>query len=186
MPPLQHFVLHESARVIVFAGIPLYWIFRRTNAPLTTLGFQFSWRSLAFGIVIGLGYAAAGVLVGVYLQGREFHPRYGEVSFWTSGFGLATLVEELSFRSFFLGALHFRSPTFAVIFSAACFALIHVPGWCFLHLVTSGAALTAQLATVFLLGCVLAVIFRHTRSLYAVIVIHALNNVAAAALQPSV
>jgi len=183
MPPLQHFVLHESARFIVFAGIPLYWTFRRADNPLTTLGFQFSWRSLAPGIGIGLGYAAAGVLVGVFLQGREFRPSYDEVSFWTRGFGLATLVEELSFRSFFLGALHFRSPRFAVIFSAACFALVHVPGWCFLHLVPSGGALAAQLASVFLLGCVLAVVFRHTQSFYAVFAIHALNNVAAATLQ---
>ena len=183
MPPLQHFVLHETVRLIVFAGIPLYWTFRRAGIPLTTLGLKFSWRSLALGLGIGLGYAAAGVLVGVFLQGREFHPRYGQVSFWTTGFGLATLVEELSFRSFFLGVLHFRSPAFAVICSAACFALIHVPGWWFLHLVTSGAALAAQLASVFLLGCVLAVVFRHTRSFYAVVIIHALNNVAAASLQ---
>ncbi len=183
MPPLQHFVLHESARFIVFAGLPLYWTFRRADTPLTTLGFRFSWRSLALGIGIGLGYAAAGVLAGVFLQGQEFHPRYDEVSFWARGFGLATLVEELSFRSFLLGVLHFRRPALAVIFSAACFALIHVPGWCFLHLVPSGAALATQLASVFLLGCVLAVVSRHTRSFYAVFAIHALNNVAAATLQ---
>ena len=183
MPPVQRFVLHETIRFLLFAGIPLYWTFRSAGSPLTALGLKFSWRSLALGLGIGLGYAAADILVGVFLQGRVFRPRCGEVSFWTTGFGLATLAEELGFRSFFLGVLHFRRPKLALIFSAACFALIHVPGWCFLHMVPSGAILAAQLASVFLLGCVLAVVFRHTRSLYAVIAIHALANVASAALR---
>ena len=183
MPPLQYSVLNETVRFILFAGIPLYWTFHRANNPLTTLGFAWSWRSLALGVGIGLAYATIAVLVGVFLQGREFHPRYDQTSFWTTGFGFATLVEELSFRSFFVGVLHFHSPKWAVIASAACFALIHVPGWTLLHLVTSGAALATQLASIFLLGCVLALIFRHTRSFYAVVIIHALNNVAAASLQ---
>ncbi len=183
LPQPGRFLLHEAVRFIVFAGIPVWWAFRKAEHPIAALGLKCSWRSLVIGFAVGLLYASLGVLVGVYVQHRHFHPRIAEWAYWSAGFNLATLVEELGFRSFFLGVLHFRNSSAAILASAVCFALIHTPGWYFLHLVASGAELATQLASIFLLGCVLALVFRKTRSLYAVILVHALNNLAAAALR---
>ena len=87
--------------------------------------------------------------IGVFLPIALFH---------LLDFSIAALAEELQDRGYVLRVIAEHHPRFAVLFTSAMFSVTHL-----------GAAWLTPIALVnaFLMGCVLAVVFLKTRSLWA-------------------
>lgn len=85
---------------------------------------------------------------------------------------LIGFVEEIPYRGFILQKLNeWFSFTSAAIISSVLFLAIHLPGWFSLHLFKVRVAIF-----VFVFGLLMAVLLRYSRSLWAPIVSHSLND----------
>lgn len=95
---------------------------------------------------------------------------------WLNPILTAPLAEELLFRGAVLRVLRERlGVATAIPMSAALFALAHLPYWA-ISGEKSGAALAASLGSVFLLGIFFAALFHWSKSLWAPLDCHTLNN----------
>ena len=94
---------------------------------------------------------------------------------WNSILGTSILIgvfEEIPFRGFVLQKLQerFDFATSAVI-SSALFVGAHIPGWILLGSFTGSRAVY-----IFVFGCLMATVLRYSRSLWAAIIAHSLND----------
>jgi membrane protease YdiL (CAAX protease family) len=94
---------------------------------------------------------------------------------WNSILGTSMLVgvfEEIPFRGFILQQLQDRVgfPR-ALVVSSMLFVLAHVPGWIRLRTLTAH-----NVVFIFVFGSVMAIILRYSRTLWAPIVTHSLND----------
>jgi len=94
---------------------------------------------------------------------------------WHSILGTSVLVgvfEEIPFRGFVLQKLQerFDFATSAVV-SSILFVGAHIPGWIML-----GSLTPSNITYVFAFGVIMAIIFRYSRSLWAPIISHSLND----------
>jgi len=94
---------------------------------------------------------------------------------WNSILGTSILVgvfEEVPFRGFMLQKLQERFDfATSTIISSALFVGAHVPGWIML-----GSLTAHNVMYVFAFGAVMAIVLRYTRSLWAPIITHSLND----------
>ena len=94
---------------------------------------------------------------------------------WNSILGTSILVgvfEEVPFRGFMLQKLQERFDfATSTIISSALFVGAHVPGWIML-----GSLTADNVMYVFAFGAVMAIVLRYTRSLWAPIITHSLND----------
>lgn len=89
---------------------------------------------------------------------------------------VAPFTEELLFRGFAFAWLEFEGVGFwrTNLLCAALFALLHVPGWCFMQ--SANVSMLQQFAQVAAFGLVLGLLRRGRASLWAPILVHAANN----------
>ena len=92
---------------------------------------------------------------------------------WLIGF-----IEEVPFRGFILQKLEERvGHALAVMTSSLLFLAIHLPGWISLNTLRPEKGVT-----IFIVGVVLAVIFKYSGSLWSAIIAHTSNNFIAGVL----
>jgi membrane protease YdiL (CAAX protease family) len=125
------------------------------------------------GIFVGLALSALNLLGTVARIGL---PVWSSVHLtWNSILGTSILVgvfEEIPFRGFVLHKLQERFDfATATIISSALFVAAHVPGWIML-----GSLTVYNIGYIFGFGAIMALILRFTRSLWAPIVFHSLND----------
>jgi membrane protease YdiL (CAAX protease family) len=125
-----------------------------------------------------------GLAVGVVLSGVNFMLtiwRFGLPNLhaanvtWNSILGTSILIgffEEVPFRGFMLQKLE-ESLAFwiAATISSVLFVGIHIPGWALL-----GTLKASNIAFIFVFGMIMAIVFKFSRSLWAPIVAHSLND----------
>jgi membrane protease YdiL (CAAX protease family) len=131
------------------------------------------------GAILGCGFAA--LYFSLYLS-FNFNFRQGSFHIPT-GFAIwfnfilgSPLAEETFFRGVLLQELQrTMGITWATIVSAFAFALLHLPQWLILdHL--WGIELLSSLATIFIYGIIFALFVNRTRSLWASLIPHWINN----------
>jgi membrane protease YdiL (CAAX protease family) len=131
------------------------------------------------GILIGLGVSALILLRYLVQYGwPRLHPG---VLTWNSVLGTSILIgffEEIPYRGFVFQKLcDWMSRKAAIAISSLLFVAIHLPGWISLHLFT-----VPILIFVFGFGVLMAILFVYTKSLWAPIVSHSLNDFLSAVL----
>ncbi len=153
------------------------------RAPvLASLGLD-TWprgTALRKGIGLMVVFLAATVAGGIGIQGLHAGP-WSKIAgiAWPSVFlwnAYVSLAEEMVFRGFIFRKLRmiWTLPRAGAI-SSMLFVLIHVPGWLYLQGFHTG--LFTLGASIFVIGCVLALLFEWTQSLWPPILLHLLNNV---------
>ena len=168
---LTYALVSIGARLLLWV-LPVFAYLRFIDGcdPVEYLQLRRSWkRGVAVGLVLSLlNFAGTVVRVGMP------HLSAANVT-WNSVLGTSFLVglfEEIPFRGFILQKLRERFDFWtAAVISSLLFVGIHVPGWAMLGSLTARNA-----AVIFTIGFVLAVVFRYSRSLWAPIVAHSLND----------
>ena len=162
--------------LIWVAPVFLYVRFVDRTDPISYLKLAGPWRR---GVVVGL---LAGVLnlAGTIARFGAPHPALGSLT-WNSILGTSMLVgfiEEVPFRGFIFQKLGERMRTsHAIAVSSLLFVGIHLPGW-----VSLGTLRAANVVTIFVIGTILAAMFRWTGSLWSAIVAHSANDFVTAVL----
>ena len=81
-------------------------------------------------------------------------------------------IEEIPYRGFMLQKFEARLGFWAAnLVTSLLFVAIHLPGWIALHQLS-----VDRVATIFVFGVVMAVVFKYARSLWAPIVAHSAND----------
>jgi membrane protease YdiL (CAAX protease family) len=128
------------------------------------------WRR---GVVIGLILT---VLNFLGTMARVGYPDWSHANVtWNSIAGTSVLVgvfEEIPFRGFILQKLQERCGfVTSAVLSSLLFVGAHIPGWFMLGTLTA-----ASVVYIFAFGVIMAIILRYSRSLWAPIVAHSLND----------
>jgi CAAX protease family protein len=125
------------------------------------------------------GLAVALVITAVNFGGSLWrygppHPSLQSVT-WNSVFGTSFLVgfiEEIPYRGFMLQKFAERVDFWlANVMTSLLFLAVHVPGWMALHMLRAD-----RMATIFIVGVVMALAFKYAKSLWAPIVAHSTND----------
>jgi membrane protease YdiL (CAAX protease family) len=129
-------------------------------------------------------YWRRGVIVGLTISVINFlgmtvrigQPAWGSAHItWNSILGTSLLVgvfEEVPFRGFVLQKLQERwNGVTSTVISSILFVGAHIPGWVMLGSITAYKVLY-----IFVFGAVMAIIFRYSKSLWAPIITHSLND----------
>ena len=128
------------------------------------------WRR---GVIVGLALSVINFLGTVARIGLPVWS--GAHITWNSILGTSILVgvfEEIPFRGFMLQKLQERLDFVpSMVLSSIFFAGAHVPGWIML-----GSPTANNIMYVFAFGVVMAIILRYSRSLWAPIITHSLND----------
>ncbi len=180
--PRQGFIFSKLIPELIRAGIfiaPILLLLRNA-APWTALRIvPVTKNDLMVGVLAGLVWGIGIILIAISLQQRSLSS-VAKYQIWLTGFTISTVVEELTFRSYFFGALKRYGWWLAAIVSSLLFVLIHYPGWYFLGLLPSPIMWITNSVSLFLLGCVLALLSSKTTSIWPCVFVHACNNTAAA------
>ena len=158
-------------RVTIWVA-PVFWYLRKVDRvePFEYLRLRQHWRR---GVVVGVLFSAVNFALTAWRFGLP-HLDHAYVT-WNSILNASILVgffEEVPFRGFMLQKLEEKSKFWtAAVISSVLFVGIHLPGWVLL-----GRLSAANVAFIFAFGMVMAVLFRYTRSLWASIVAHSLND----------
>ncbi len=139
--------------------------------------FTTNWRS---GLTVGIAVATAWAL----LHSTQKLSWPVSVHAWVNVITLSPIAEEILFRCVVLDQLLTRtSAARAIVLSAVLFSLIHLPWWG-----VSGekslAEIAQLLAVMFAYGVVFGVLYQRTRSIWASLIPHSVNNLIAESLTP--
>ena len=125
------------------------------------------------GVFVGLGFAAVIFLLSLVQHGLP-HLRGGLFT-WNSVLSTSLLIgfmEEVPYRGFVFQKLcDWLSRKSAIAISSLLFVIIHLPGWLSLHLFTIRIVIF-----VFVFGVLMAILLLCSKSLWAPIVSHSLND----------
>ena len=177
-PSVPVAVVQEGIRGLIFL-LPLAVLLRGKRLWEWLRGNTLTRRTIGVGLMLGVAWATVSVGLAVYGQHRTLSGLPPAI-FWVSGFTLATVVEELTFRGYFTRVLSTCGTWVAVIGSSLLFVGIHIPGWILLDIPGTWKAGVAMSLSIFALGCLLAAVFLKTESIWPCILLHAFNNLAAA------
>jgi membrane protease YdiL (CAAX protease family) len=130
---------------------------------------------------VAAAYVLVAAVVAVWVEHRTFQPAQIPFRFWLTGFTTSTVMEELAFRGFLIGALERWGAGRAILISAAAFSAIHFPGWYALSMHPTAGDWLRNAGAIFLLGCVTGGLYWKTHSVWATSLVHALNNLVAVA-----
>ncbi len=175
-PALNDGTVRAAVRVVLWMG-PAWLFVRRQEGPpvLERFGLR---HGAGLGALAGLAGFEVLLLATVAQHGGTM-PAWRfptDSATWLNPVLTAPLAEELVFRGLVFRLLRARfGACMAAPASALLFALIHLPYWAMSGEKT-GAALAAGLGSVFLLGVFFAALFQWSRSLWAPLVCHWLNN----------
>jgi uncharacterized protein len=168
---LTYALINISVRLVIWI-LPVFAYLRYVDRvkPIAYLKLRQHWLR---GTVVALIFSALNLLL-MSIQHGLPHLRSAGIN-WNSILSTSLLigfVEETPYRGFIFQKLHERfSATVATFLSATLFLAIHLPGWISLHLFK-----TATAVFVFVFGIVMVVLLRYTKSLWAPIISHSLND----------
>ena len=168
---LAYAALNIGIRLLVWvAPVLVYLRYVDGVEPFTYLKLR---TGVGRGVVVALAVTVLNFLGSLARFGPP-HPSVQRVT-WNSVLGtsiLIGLIEELPYRGFMLQkfAERYRFPV-ATAITALLFVAVHIPGWLALQMLRADLA-----ATVFVIGVVMALLFRYSDSLWAPIVAHSLND----------
>ena len=134
-------------------------------------------RGVLWGGVVGLALAAVTLLGKTLPAGTPPHvPSFSVVLL--NAVVVAPLVEEITLRGFFLKRLELNGLSFwsANVLTTLVFVVMHVPGWLFGGRFPSMASLAQALVPLAMLSLLFGWTKKRAQSLYAAIVVHAMNN----------
>jgi uncharacterized protein len=168
---LAYAFLNIILRLLVWVAPVLFYLrFIDRVSPLEYLKLKQYWKR---GLVFGLAYSILNFTASLLAFGVP-HPA-AESFTWNSIIGTSILigfVEEIPFRGFILQKLQERMNFWAAnLISSILFLLIHFPGWISLHLMT-----VQTVVSVFIFGFIMALLLKYSRSLWAPVVAHSLND----------
>lgn len=158
--------------------LPPFLLLRRVDHvnPLEYLKLRRHWMR---GVFVGIVFSAISFALTAWHMGLP-HLHRSSIT-WNSILSTSILsgfIEEVPFRGLMLQKLRGRIGFWrSAVISSLLFAGIHVPGWILL-----GTLNFANVASIFVFGMILAIIFRYSKSLWAPIVSHSLNDFIAAVL----
>lgn len=168
---LAYALINISIRLVIWI-LPVFAYLRyvdRVN-PIAYLKLRQHWLR---GILVALIFSTLNFLL-MSIQHGLPHFR-GAVINWNSILSTSLLigfVEEIPYRGFIFQKLNERfSATVATFASAILFLAIHLPGWISLHLFKTSTAVF-----VFVFGILMVVLLRYSKSLWAPIISHSLND----------
>ncbi len=168
-------LLYASVNLLVRAVLwvlPVFAYLRYVNgiSPCSYLKMRSNWRR---GLVFAIIFSALNFALLLGQHGLP-HFRAGTIT-WNSVLSTSLLigfVEEIPYRGFIFQKLNewFSFPTAAII-SSLLFLAIHLPGWLLLHLFNARVAVF-----IFIFGLLMVLLLRYSRSLWAPIISHSLND----------
>lgn len=176
-PVLENGVIRAIVRVLVWIVPACVFVLRVERESLTT-GFALRdhWlRGLSFGLL--------GLLVIVGLTAVRDPRIFGAMRFrfdsasWLNAASTAPIAEEVVFRGLVLRLLLRRySAAISLIISSALFAAIHLPFWWISNGALNEKILLAE-GNVLILGCWFGLLYIESRSLWAPVLCHVMNNI---------
>lgn len=171
-------IFNEFIRALIFvAPIILLIKFFYGERPLSFLKLDKNVKTgILWGTVAGVGYAVL-VCGRILLTGGNINPKPVSIEAWLTAVSTATLIEEISFRGFLLASFEKVMKFWkANMLTAFLFVAIHFPGW----IILSGAPLLSErivpMLEILFLGLLLGFLFRKSNSLWACVILHAVNN----------
>jgi membrane protease YdiL (CAAX protease family) len=181
-PALNDGVVRAAVRLALWVLPAVLWV-RFTEGPPVweRLGLR---QHVRRGILTGLtGFAGLALLTLVQRQGTALHPQLpADAATWLNSILTAPFAEEVLFRGVVFRVLRqLANGWWAAPVSAALFALAHLPYWA-ISGEKSGAALALALGLMFAYGLLFAALFQCSKSLWAPLVCHTLNNLLTVAL----
>jgi membrane protease YdiL (CAAX protease family) len=152
--------------------LPVFWYLRYIDHVnvLDYLQLKQSWRR---GVIVGL---TVSVLDFLGTMARIGQPAWGGAHVtWNSIVGTSILVgvfEEIPFRGFMLQKLRERFDfVTSTVISSILFVGVHIPGWILL-----GSLTAYNVIYIFGFGAVMVIILSYSKSLWAPIISHSLND----------
>jgi membrane protease YdiL (CAAX protease family) len=170
-------VVNVTVRLLVWV-IPVlrYLRFIDHENPIAYLKLTRNWkRRMWVGILVTFIN-----LLGSWLRFGTPHPSVSWVT-WNSMLSISWLIgfiDEVPFRGFILQKLEEHiGHALAIMTSSMLFLAIHLPGW-----ISLNALRPEKAVSIFIIGVVLAVIFKYSGSLWSAIIAHTSNNFIAGVL----
>jgi membrane protease YdiL (CAAX protease family) len=169
-PMLDRWPIRLTARLIIWGGMALLYA---AIYPDWSPRIRFTCRAL----ILGLN-ASSFCIGGLIWQCMQKHsyptmPIVGDIA---NAIIAGPVLEEIVFRAIIFRELSTKTSFIAAApVSAALFAMIHLPYWWLAHTMPM-LEMLLSLGGIFLLGVVLALIYRMSGSLIAPIILHVLNN----------
>ena len=167
----RYMLLNVLLRVLVWLlPVFLYLRYVKGVTPTRYLKLREHWRR---GLLVAVLFSILNFLFYVAQHGWP-HFRAAGIT-WNSLLSTTFLIgfiEEVPYRGFIFQQLNeWFSTSIAAVISSLLFVAIHLPGWFSLHL------FRAQLAIfIFVFGILMVVLFRYSKSLWAPIISHSLND----------
>lgn len=159
-----------GARLLIWVAPVLLFLRIGRQTCLSALGLRTHWVR---GVALGLGCGALFLFANVIFRGLPaFDPgRLTWNAILSTSIGIGFL-EEIPFRGFILPRLAARMNFWlANAVTSAIFTAFHLPGWLSLGLFNWGLV-----ANIFALGYLFGALFRWSRSLFAPVIAHDVNN----------
>jgi membrane protease YdiL (CAAX protease family) len=174
---LAYALLNIAVRLVLWV-LPVFLYLKLVDRvdPIEYLKLKQHWSR---GIVVAMIFSALNLALMIAQRGLP-HLRAGALT-WNTILSTSLLIgfmEEIPYRGFIFQKLGdwFSFPT-ATLLSSLLFLAIHLPGWLSLHLFQPRVAIF-----VFVFGVVMVLLLRYTKSLWAPIVSHSLNDFMSAVL----
>jgi len=168
---LLYMLINVVVRALVWV-LPVFIYLRYVNgvSPTRYLKLREHWRG---GLLAALVFSIFNFLFFVAQHGLpQFHT--GDIT-WNSVLSTTFLigfVEEVPYRGFIFQQLNeWFSFSEAAVISSLLFVTIHLPGWLSLHLFR-----TQSVIFIFVFGMLMVALLRYSKSLWAPIVSHSLND----------
>lgn len=175
---LAYALINIGVRLVIWV-VPVFVYLRyvdRVN-PIAYLKLRQHWRG---GVLVALvfsflNFGLMSLQHGLpHLRGAAIGLHNASIS-WNSILSTSLLigfVEEIPYRGLVFQKLHERfSVIVATLISSLLFLAIHLPGWLSLHLFNPATAVF-----VFIFGILMVVLLRYSKSLWAPIISHSLND----------
>lgn len=168
---LLYALINIVFRLVIWV-LPVFWYLRYIDHVnvLDYLQLKQSWRR---GVIVGL---TVSVLDFLGTMARIGQPAWGGAHVtWNSIVGTSILVgvfEEIPFRGFMLQKLRERFDfVTSTVISSILFVGVHIPGWILL-----GSLTAYNVIYIFGFGAVMVIILSYSKSLWAPIISHSLND----------
>lgn len=178
-------LINDSTRFSVFVlPLLLYLRFGAREEPLRNLKLSTHVRrGVSWGVIAGAVYAALVLVRALLFKPGGLDPKPVPVEEWFTSLTVATFIEEVAFRGFLLQQFE-RVTGFwrANVITACLFVAIHFPGWILIGGSTLVPGRVVPMVEILFLGLLLGYLFKRTGSLWACIILHSVNNLAAIVL----
>jgi CAAX protease family protein len=168
---LAYALIHIVFRLLIWV-LPVFWYLRYIDDVnvLEYLQLKQHWRQ---GVIVGLTLSVINFLGTMVRIGQ---PVWSSAYVtWNSVLGTSILVgvfEEIPFRGFMLQKIQERFDfVTSMVISSILFVGAHIPGWIML-----GSLTASNIIYIFVFGAVMAIILKYSKSLWAPIITHSLND----------